>query len=540
MALIFEVEYPGGERCHATGYPSSTLIVDIVPSGPQACYRDEIECELDGSARPRVRRVIKGPRRPTVRVRLEAGEAEIERWMDARDAEGWETRDSDDDPAEILVVAGRDGMAIRALEVDGATLVSRPSPGARVRWLLEHAAAFERVETAGDPPSDTWMRAVAAVELASLLSEPGDVLPRARELALLEPRDPEALLAVAAALGDADCARRALEIDPAYFGAALVHLPAVEAREAIEVALAELESAADASDLGRELSRLPAELRHHAWTRGALLPPLSRAALLAELAPAKGREALEQAFDAVLPLAEDGELGYRPVHALAPYITDERADRFVEMWTPFGVVGTDARPALARRLAELGRVAQAREVANQIDPSGHRLEARLGIAVFDPGSRAAAIAAALAARPIVRGLADFAAIASAELVERVVAEHPFIELVIDALEPPAEVRRRWVREALGRADSEIQRFAVARFAGDLEPESARDLCDDLLSQLARPYPGFSPGFVLVYPYAERSDLRALGPLLIRVGGEPLVRDAIDAIYADSSSISSLR
>ena len=109
MAQLIEVEYPNGERAIATGYHGGTLVVQIVPPGPEACVYDEIECDFTAIP-PRVTRVIGGPRRPTHHVRVALDEAGRERWMRAREDEGWDTRESDDDPQLILVVATRDGM----------------------------------------------------------------------------------------------------------------------------------------------------------------------------------------------------------------------------------------------------------------------------------------------------------------------------------------------------------------------------------------------------------------------------------------------
>ncbi len=43
--------------------------------------------------------------------------------MDARDQEGWNTRQSDTEPSVILVVADRDGMELSALERAGAVIL---------------------------------------------------------------------------------------------------------------------------------------------------------------------------------------------------------------------------------------------------------------------------------------------------------------------------------------------------------------------------------------------------------------------------------
>jgi hypothetical protein len=115
MAMLIEVEYPGGERAITTGYYGGVLVVQIVPRGPEAALGDELEVDF-GHQTPRVLRIVGGPRRPTIHVRLtDASEAAREQWMDARDAEGWLTRDDADDPGLIYVVATRDGLDPAAL-----------------------------------------------------------------------------------------------------------------------------------------------------------------------------------------------------------------------------------------------------------------------------------------------------------------------------------------------------------------------------------------------------------------------------------------
>lgn len=527
--MIFEVEYPSGERCFATGYPDSTLVVDVVPTGPDAAYLDEIECDFTGD-HPRVRRVLGGPRRPTIRVRLEGSEAELERWMTARESQGWDTRLEE---GVILVVATRDGMARSSLEVDGASLISVPGPGARVAWLLEHAQAFE--ELAGNAASDSWQRAVALTDLASWLAEPHDVLLEARELALLEPCDPEALLAVAAALDDADCARRAwdvareLDMSPvAYCAPVAARLPVDEARSLLEDVLGSLGSANDASALGRDLARQPdvAALLAAAWDLRDRLPLDQRIALMAELAPRLGADAVDAALDALTSGVPTGT----PMHALAPHVTEAWADAFVPLWSAHGGMGRDTRAGFVRRLSELGRLEHARAVAAQITGAA-RLEAELAIAVFDPPSRLEAVDAVtdrMLGGLSAEALVDLAALSSPEQVEAMVAAHPAIGLVIDALDPAPQVARRWLEQALARADTHT-RFAAARLAHRLDDETARDLLDDLISELARPYSGFCRGYVLVYFDDSRHDLRGLGALLKRVGRESLVRDVIDTI-----------
>jgi hypothetical protein len=106
VAQLIEVEYPNGERAIATGYYGGTLVVQIVPRGPEACVYDELECDFTSDP-PRVTRVIGGPRLPTHHVRVALDEAGREEWMQAREAEGWDTRQSDEDPQLILVVATR-------------------------------------------------------------------------------------------------------------------------------------------------------------------------------------------------------------------------------------------------------------------------------------------------------------------------------------------------------------------------------------------------------------------------------------------------
>ena len=95
MALVFTVSYPNGETAEAIGYPDQILRVDVVPRGPEACLYDEIECEFRTGHQAHVRRIVAGPRRVTIHVRV-TGERDA--WMDARDAEGWSTRgDPDND-----------------------------------------------------------------------------------------------------------------------------------------------------------------------------------------------------------------------------------------------------------------------------------------------------------------------------------------------------------------------------------------------------------------------------------------------------------
>jgi hypothetical protein len=112
MAMIFEVLYPGGECATAIGYPGGVLVVRIVPPGPESCYLDELEVDFDTLT---VKRILGGPRRPTLRVRIDGTEADRERWMDARDAEGWVTRGAPGEPSVVWCVADQDGMDPAAL-----------------------------------------------------------------------------------------------------------------------------------------------------------------------------------------------------------------------------------------------------------------------------------------------------------------------------------------------------------------------------------------------------------------------------------------
>lgn len=131
MAMIFEVECPGGERAWAVGYPDGPLVVTQVPPGPDGCYGDVIEVDFaafkGGSPAPcRVLRVVGGPRRPTIRVRVEGGAATRDAWMDARDAEGWDTLGGHDAEADVVwAVATREGMDVTALGGAGATVLAR-------------------------------------------------------------------------------------------------------------------------------------------------------------------------------------------------------------------------------------------------------------------------------------------------------------------------------------------------------------------------------------------------------------------------------
>jgi hypothetical protein len=125
MAMIFEVVYPGGERATAVGHPGGILRVAVVPRGPEACFGDRVEADCGGRDAPaRVRRVVGGPRCPTLHVRV-SGDREA--WMDAREAEGWATHPADDDPAVVWLVALSDGLRIEPLLGGEATLVL-PTP----------------------------------------------------------------------------------------------------------------------------------------------------------------------------------------------------------------------------------------------------------------------------------------------------------------------------------------------------------------------------------------------------------------------------
>ena len=106
MALIFTVIYPNGETAEAVGYPDQVLRVDVVPRGPEACLLDEVECEFLPDYRATVRRIVGGPRRRTIHVRVTGNR---DAWMDARDSEGWWTRgDPDVDDVVWVVAVDRD------------------------------------------------------------------------------------------------------------------------------------------------------------------------------------------------------------------------------------------------------------------------------------------------------------------------------------------------------------------------------------------------------------------------------------------------
>ena len=115
MALVYFLTYPNGETAEAIGYPDQVLRVDVVPRGPDACLYDEVECEFLPDYRAKVLRIIAGPRRQTIHVRVTGNR---DAWMDARDEEGWWTRpdpdvddvvwvvpvDEDRDPAQLVSV----------------------------------------------------------------------------------------------------------------------------------------------------------------------------------------------------------------------------------------------------------------------------------------------------------------------------------------------------------------------------------------------------------------------------------------------------
>jgi hypothetical protein len=47
---------------------------------------------------------------------------ELDRWIEAREAEGWDLREADDDPTEVWVVARREGMDVAQLERAGGVV----------------------------------------------------------------------------------------------------------------------------------------------------------------------------------------------------------------------------------------------------------------------------------------------------------------------------------------------------------------------------------------------------------------------------------
>ncbi len=117
--MIFEVEYPNGERAWAVGNPGEVLRVDPVPRGPESCLGDRVE--VDFSRAPcRVLRIVGGPRRPTLHVRVPHDGAAREAWIEAREAEGWATLD---DAQVVWFVATQDGLDAAAIARAGGTLV---------------------------------------------------------------------------------------------------------------------------------------------------------------------------------------------------------------------------------------------------------------------------------------------------------------------------------------------------------------------------------------------------------------------------------
>ena len=127
--MLFHVAYPGGERSIGTGFPGHVLVIREVPRGPECCYLDELEVDFGPFANGRapgaelpVRRVVGGPRRPTLHVRVSGTEAERDAWADAREAEGWLTTSAPDDPSIMWVVATRDGLDLDELERHGGII----------------------------------------------------------------------------------------------------------------------------------------------------------------------------------------------------------------------------------------------------------------------------------------------------------------------------------------------------------------------------------------------------------------------------------
>lgn len=120
MALIFTLIYPNGETAEAVGYPGQVLRVDIVPRGPEACLLDEVECEFLSDYQAKVLRIVAGPRRRTIHVRVTGNR---DAWMDARDAEGWWTREAPDEDDVVWVVAVDRDRDIGELIAAGGVLV---------------------------------------------------------------------------------------------------------------------------------------------------------------------------------------------------------------------------------------------------------------------------------------------------------------------------------------------------------------------------------------------------------------------------------
>lgn len=122
MALVYIVIYPNGETAEAIGYPDQVLRIDVVPRGPEACLHDEVECDFLPDYRARVRRVLGGPRRRTIHVRV-SGDRDA--WMDARDAEGWWTRGDPDQEDVVWVVAVDRDREVGELVTAGGVVTSR-------------------------------------------------------------------------------------------------------------------------------------------------------------------------------------------------------------------------------------------------------------------------------------------------------------------------------------------------------------------------------------------------------------------------------
>ncbi|MCX5743178.1 MAG: hypothetical protein NT062_11860 [Proteobacteria bacterium] len=122
MAMLIEVIYPGGERVVATGYPHQVLVLQIVPRGPEAAYLDDLEVDFTDPTPHRVRRVIGGPRRPTIRVTFPV-DTDRDAWSDAREADGWSVYEADDRSGELWIVALRDGLDPADLQRVGGVIV---------------------------------------------------------------------------------------------------------------------------------------------------------------------------------------------------------------------------------------------------------------------------------------------------------------------------------------------------------------------------------------------------------------------------------
>ena len=130
MALLIRVVYPGGEQVWATGYPDQILVVREIYGGPESCYLDELECDFSGYTTARdaripcpVLRVVGGPRRPTIHVRVQGTLDEVEAWIVAREAEGWAATTSPGHPSFVWIVADREGLDTSELGRAGGTVV---------------------------------------------------------------------------------------------------------------------------------------------------------------------------------------------------------------------------------------------------------------------------------------------------------------------------------------------------------------------------------------------------------------------------------